>query len=166
MASKNKADKGLAKKYIFFVLKFLAVFLLLSWLFDLNPVSDLLISFFVLVMRVILFALGQGTVNIVNNELVVNSVSMIVAKECTGASMYALFIAFAAAYGISKKSWRYAIFGTLMLIGLNALRLATIIIAARFGIKVFNMVHDFLWPSTFFIFTLMTVLYYIRGGSK
>jgi exosortase/archaeosortase family protein len=166
MASRKTADKELIKKSIFFILKFLCVFLLFSWLFNLEPITNLFINFFVLVMRGLLFIIGQGTVNIVNNQLVVNSISMIVAKECTGTAMYSLFIAFAVAYGVSRKTCKYAGFGLLMLIVLNILRLFTILISTFFGIKIFNFVHDFLWPSTFFVFTLLAVLFYIRKSSK
>ena len=166
MASRNTADKELVKKSIFFILKFLFVFLLLSWFFNLKPITDLFINFFVLVIRAFLFIIGKGTVNIVNNALVVNSISMVVAKECTGTAMYSLFIAFVAAYGISRKTCKYGVFGLLMLIGLNILRLFTILISTFFGIKLFNFVHDFLWPSTFFVFTLIAVLFYIKKSSK
>ena len=166
MASRTTADKELAKKSILFILKFLGVFLLLSWFFNLKPITDFFINFFVLVIRCILFIIGKGTVNIVDNELVVNSISMIVAKECTGTAMYSLFIAFVAAYGFSRKTWKYGLLGLFMLIGLNILRLFTILISTFFGITLFNFVHDFLWPSTFFIFTLIAVLFYIKQSSK
>lgn len=166
MASRNTADKELVKKSIFFILKFLGVFLLLSWFFNLRPITDFFINFFVLAIRCFLFIIGKGTVSIVNNELVVNSISMIVAKECTGTAMYSLFIAFVVAYGISRKTCKYGVFGLFMLIGLNILRLFTILISTFFGAKIFNFVHDFLWPSTFFVFTLIAVLFYIRKSSK
>ncbi len=166
MASRNMADKKLIKKSIFFILKFLGVFLLLSWFFNLKPITDFFINFFVLVIRCFLFMIGVGTVNIVNNELVVNSISMIVAKECTGVAMYSLFIAFIVAYGISRKTCKYGVFGLFMLIGLNILRVLTLLISTFFGIKIFYFTHDFLWPSTFFVFTLIAVLFYIKKSSK
>ena len=166
MASRNTADKELAKKSIFFILKFLGVFLLLSWFFNLRPITDFFINFFVWIIRYFLFIIGKGTVSIVNNELVVNSISMIIAKECTGTAMYSLFIAFVVAYGISRKTCKYGVLGLFMLIGLNILRLFTILISTFFGIKIFYFVHDLLWPSTFFIFTLIAVLYYIKKSSK
>ncbi len=166
MASRNMVDKELVKKSIFFILKFLGVFLLLSWFFNLIPITNFFINFFVLVIRCFLFIIGKGTVNIVNNEIVFNSISMIVAKECTGVAMYSLFIAFVVAYGISRKTYKYSVFGLFMLIGLNTLRLFTILISTFWGIKIFNFVHDFLWPSTFFVFTLITVLFYIKKSSK
>ncbi len=165
MASRNTKDKELGKKSLFFILKFLAVFLLLSWFFNLRPISDLLIHFFVLVMQCLLFILGEGSVNIVNNELAVNSIPLIVAKECTGAAMYSLFIAFALAYGISRKTCKYAVYGLCILIGLNILRLFTLLISTFLGVSIFNFTHDFLWPSTFFVFTLLAVLFYIRKSS-
>jgi exosortase/archaeosortase family protein len=113
-----------------------------------------------------IFIIGKGTLSIVNNEIIFNSISMIVAKECTGVAMYSLFIAFVIAYGISRKNYKYGIFGLLMLIGLNVLRLFTIVISTFLGIKVFNFIHDFLWPSTFFVFTLIAVLFYIKRSSK
>ncbi|MDO8467497.1 MAG: hypothetical protein Q7S56_00940, partial [Nanoarchaeota archaeon] len=121
------ADKELVKKSIFFILKFLGVFLLLSWFFNLRSITDFFINFFVLVIRGFLFIIGKGTVNIVDNILVVNSIPMIVAKECTGVAMYSLFIAFVVSYGISRKTWKYGVFGFLMLISLNILRLFAII---------------------------------------
>jgi exosortase/archaeosortase family protein len=166
MASRNMADKELVKRSIFFILKFLVVFLLLSWFFNLAPISDFFINFFVLVIRFFLFIIVKGTVGIVDNELVVNSISMIIAKECTGVAMYSLFIAFVVSYGISGKTWKYGVLGLFMLVGLNILRLFTIIISTFFGMRTFYFVHDFLWPSTFFVFTLIAVLFYIRKGSK
>ncbi|MFH0978039.1 MAG: exosortase/archaeosortase family protein [Candidatus Woesearchaeota archaeon] len=166
MASRDTADKELAKKSIFFILKFLGVFLLLSWFFNLGPISDFFINFFVFVIRCFLFIIGKGTVTIVNNELVVNSISMIVVKECTGVAMYSLFVAFMVSYGISRKTLKYGVFGLFMLIGLNILRLFTILVSTFFGTKVFYLVHDFLWPSTFFVFTLIAVLFYIKKSSK
>jgi exosortase/archaeosortase family protein len=166
MASKNMVDKVFIKKSIFFILKFLGVFLLLNWFFNIKLITDFFISFFVLVIKCFLFIIGKGTVNIVNNELVVNSISMVVVKECTGIAMYSLFIAFVVAYSISRKTYKYSIFGLFMLMGLNILRLFTIIISTFFGIKVFNFTHDFLWPSTFFIFTLIAVLFYIKKSSS
>ena len=166
MVSLNMADKELLKKSIFFILKFLGVFLLLSWFFNIKFISDLFINFFVIVIKCFLFIIGKGTVNIVNNEIFFNSFSLIVAKECTGVAMYSLYIAFIVAYGISRKTYKYGIFGLLMLIGLNILRLLTIVISTLFGIGVLNFVHDFLWPSTFFIFTLIAILYYIKKSSK
>lgn len=160
------ADKELAKKSIFFILKFLGVFLLLSWFFNLELVTNLFINSFVLVIRCFLFIIGNGTANIVNNKIVVNSISMIVVKECTGVAMYSLFIAFVVAYGISRKTYKYGVLGLFMLIGLNILRLFTILISTFFGIKVFNFTHDFLWPSTFFVFTLIAVLFYIKKTSS
>ncbi|MFA4952977.1 MAG: hypothetical protein WC584_02035 [Candidatus Pacearchaeota archaeon] len=159
-------DKELVKRSIFFILKFLVIFLLLSWFFNLKPITDFFINFFVLVIRGFLFVIGKGTASIVNNVIVVNSISMIIVKECTGVAMYSLFIAFVVAYGISKKTFKYGVFGLFILMGLNILRLFTIIISAFFGIKTFYFVHDFLWPSTFFVFTLLAVLFYIRKSSK
>jgi len=159
------ADKEFVKKSIFFILKFFSVFLLLSWFFNLRPITDFFINFFVLVTRCFLLITGKGTANIVNNELVINPISIIVAKECTGVAMYSLFIAFVVAYGISRKTYKYSIFGLFMLIGLNILRLFTILISTFFGIKIFNFVHDFLWPSTFFVFTLIAILFYIKKTS-
>jgi len=156
------ADKELVKKSIFFILKFLGVFLLLSFFFNLIPITNFFINFFVFVIRCFLFIIGKGTVNIVNNALIINSISIIIAQECTGVSMYSLFIAFVVAYGISKKTYKYSVFGLFILIGLNILRLFTIIISAFFSIKILNFVHDFLWPSTFFIFTLIAILFYIK----
>jgi len=162
MASRNMADKKLVKKSIFFILKFFGVFLLLSWFFNLGPINNFFINFFVFIMRYLLFIIGKGTVSVVNNSLIINSISIIIAQECTGVSMYSLFIAFVVAYGISKKTYKYAIFGLFMLIGLNILRLFTIIISAFFDMKILNFIHDFLWPSTFFIFTLIAILFYIK----
>ena len=162
MASRNMADKKLVKKSIFFILKFFGVFLLLSWFFNLGPINNFFINFFVFIMRYLLFIIGKGTVSVVNNSLIINSISIIIAQECTGVSMYSLFIAFVVAYGISKKTYKYAIFGLFMLIGLNILRLFTIIISAFFSMKILNFIHDFLWPSTFFIFTLIAILFYIK----
>lgn len=166
MASRNMVDKQLVKKSIFFILKFLGVFLLLNWFFNLGPITNFFINFFVLVIKCFLFIIGKGAVSIVNNEIVVNSISMIVAKECTGVAMYALFISFVVAYSISRKTYKYGVFGLLMLMGLNILRLFTIIISTFFGIKTFNFTHNFLWPSTFFIFTLIAILFYIKKSSK
>lgn len=155
-----------AKEYIFFVLKFLGAFFLFSWLFGLSMVNNALIWLFLQISRGFIFLIGQGIVAVVDNTFMVNSISMIVEKECTGAAMYALFIAFAFAYGITKKSWKHLVFGLLMLIGLNTLRLFTIILSTFFGPQAFAIIHDFLWPSTFFIFTLMVVLYYIKRRQK
>jgi len=160
------ADEQLATKAIFFILKFLGVFLLLNWFFNLKPITDFFINFFVLIIKYFLFIIGQETARIVNNEIVVNSISIIIAKECTGVAMYSLFIAFVIAYGISKKDYIYGIFGLLILIGLNILRLFSIIISAFFNIKIFYFIHDFLWPSTFFVFTLIAILFYIKKTSK
>jgi exosortase/archaeosortase family protein len=91
---------------------------------------------------------------------------MIVAKECTGIAMYSIFFAFAVAYGISKKNWKYCLFGLLMLVVLNILRLFTLIASTFFGVKTFYFIHDFLWPSTFFLFILIAILFYIRRSSK
>jgi exosortase/archaeosortase family protein len=113
-----------------------------------------------------LLIIGKGTVSILNGEIVVNSISMVIVKECTGIAMYSLFIAFVIAYDISRKTWKYGIYGLFMLIVLNILRLFTIIISTFFGVNVFNLVHDFLWPSTFFIFTLIMILFYIKRSSK
>jgi exosortase/archaeosortase family protein len=166
MDSKNIVDKEIIKKSIFFILKFLCVFLLLNWFFNLKLITDFFINFFVLMIKGFIFIIGKGTLSIVNNEIIFNSISMIVAKECTGVAMYSLFIAFVIAYGISRKNYKYGIFGLLMLIGLNVLRLFTIVISTFLGIKVFNFIHDFLWPSTFFVFTLIAVLFYIKRSSK
>ena len=166
MASKNTETKELVKNYLFFILKFLVVFLFLSWFFNLKFINDLFINFFVLVIKGFLFIIGKGTTSIVDNQLFVNGIPMIVLKECTGTAMYSLFLAFAFAYKFSKKNLKYVGLGLLMLIGLNILRLFTIIVSTYFGKSVFNFVHDFLWPSTFFIFTLIVVLYYIKRCSK
>jgi exosortase/archaeosortase family protein len=166
MDSKNIVDKESIKKSIFFILKFLGVFILLNWFFNLKLITDFFINFFILMIKCFLFIIGKGTASIVNNEIVVNSVSMIIIKECTGIAMYSLFIAFVAAYGISRKTWKYGVFGLIILIGLNMLRLFTIIISTFFGIKMLNLVHDFLWPSTFFVFTLIVILFYIKRSSK
>ena len=166
MDSKNIVDKEIIKKSIFFILKFLVVFILLNWFFNLKLITDFFINFFVLTIKGFLLIIGKGTASIVNGEIVVNSISMIIIKECTGIAMYSLFIAFAIAYGISRKTWKYGVYGLLMLIGLNILRLFTIIISTFFGVKIFNLVHDFLWPSTFFVFTLIVILFYIKRSSK
>jgi len=166
MVSRNITNKEFLKNSIFFILKFLGVFLFLSWLFNLELITNFFINFFVLVMRLFLFIIGDGTVNVLNNEIVVNSVSMIVTKECTGMAMYSLFIAFVVAYGTSRKTYKYGIFGLFMLMELNIHRLFTIIISTFFGVKFFNFTHDFLWPSTFFVFTLITILFYINKSSK
>jgi len=166
MASRNLANNELIKKSIFFILKFLGVFILLNWFFNLELMTNFFIKFFVLVIKLFLLIIGKGTVSILNGEIVVNSVSMIIVKECTGIAMYALFIAFVVAYGISRKTLKYGVFGLFILIGLNILRLFTIVISTFFGIKIFNFVHDFLWPSTFFVFTLILILFYIKRSSK
>jgi exosortase/archaeosortase family protein len=166
MVSRNIVDKEIIKKSIFFILKFLGLFLLLNWFFNLKPITDFFINFFVLTIKGFISIIGKGAVSIVNNEIVFNSISMIIAKECTGVAMYSLFIAFVVAYGISRKTWKYGVFGLLILIGLNVLRMFTIVISTFFGIKIFNFFHDFLWPSTFFVFTLIVVLFYIKRSSK
>lgn len=160
------ADKRLVKRSIFFFLKFLGIFILLSWFVNLAPVTDFFINFFVFVIKCFLFIIGKGTIVIVNNEITVNSIKVIVSSECTGVAMYSLFIAFVIAYGVSRKTYRYALFGLLMLIGFNILRIFIILISAFFGVNTLNFVHDFLWPSAFFVFTLIAVLFYIRQSSK
>lgn len=166
MALRNTANKELIKKSIFFIFKFLVVFILLNWFFNFKLITDFFINFFVLVIKCFILIVGKGTVSIVNNEIVFNSISMIIIKECTGIAMYSLFIAFVLAYGTSRKTLKYGVYGLLMLISLNILRLFTIIISTFFGIKIFNLVHDFLWPSTFFVFTLIVILFYIKRSSK
>jgi len=160
------ANREYLKKSIFFLLKFLGTFLLLSWFLNLKPIAEFFINFFVWIVKGFLFLIGKGTVSILNNELVVNSSSLIVAKECTGVAMYALFIAFVVAYGISEKNYKYGIYGLIILVGLNILRIFTIILSAFFSTNALNFVHDFLWPSTFFIFTLIAILFYIRKTLK
>jgi len=166
MVLRDMANKDSIKKSIFFILKFLCVFLLLSWFFNLEIVSEFFINFFVWIMKSFIFIIGKGTTSIVENNIVFNSVSMLMTKECTGAVMYALFIAFVLAYGISKKTWKYGVYGLLILISLNILRLFTLLVSTFFGEKVFYFIHDFLWPSTFFVFTLIAILFYIKGSSK
>ena len=166
MASKKIAGKKTAKKYFFFVLKFLPAFLFLSWFFNIKIINDLLIGFFVFLMRIFLFMIGKGTVSIIDNTLVLNSVQMIMASECTGSSMYAMFIAFAFAYNISKKTLKHLLFGVLMLAGLNIIRIYTLLAAALLGSQFFRFFHDFLWPSSFFIFVLLVISYYIKESSR
>ena len=155
------------KKHLLFVLKFLFLFLIFSWFLGLSFVNDIFIRLFMLITKGFVYLLGSGTCDIVGNQIIVNGNPLVMIKECTGSAMYALFAAFALAYRCPKKrKWKGLGFGLLMLFSLNVLRMFTIIIAAYLNRSILNFLHDFLWPSTFFIFTLIAAVYYIKRCSK
>ena len=167
MVSRNTADKELVKKPLFFLLEFLFLFIILSWFFNLTFVNNLFIELFLLIIKGFISLFGSGTCYIVGNQIIVNGSPLVMIKECTGTPMYTLFAAFALAYQCPKnKKLKTLGFGLLMLFTLNIIRMFTIIIAAYLNRPILNFLHDFLWPSTFFIFTLIAAVYYIKRCSK
>lgn len=155
------------KSQIIFILKFSALFIILNWILGLSYVNNFFISLFMLIIKGFLVFLGGGTSSIVGNQITVNGNPLILIKECTGTPMYALFTAFALSYKCRKsKRFKGIVLGLLMLFSLNVLRIFTIIIAANISYSALDFIHDFLWPSTFFIFTLAAAYYYIKRCSK
>ena len=85
---------------------------------------------------------------------IVNNSTLLIDKQCTGIAMYALFFAFVFASSCKQKLKGFCI-GFSLLFGLNILRLLFLGFVAYFGISELKFVHDFLWPFSYFVFTLL-----------
>ena len=152
------------KKNIFFILKFLSLFLTLSWITSITFVENIFIQLFMQISKLFLFLFNGA---IIGNQIIIKGIYLEMIKECTGITMYVLFSAFAIAYDCPiKKKLKGLGIGLGILFSLNILRLFTIMLSAYLSTTLFGFIHDFLWPSTFFIFTLIVGAYYIKRCSK
>jgi exosortase/archaeosortase family protein len=151
------------KKQLFFILKFSALFISINWFLGL--INNLFIILLMQIIKGILSFIG-GSSEIIGNQIIINGNPLVLIKECTGTPMYALFAAFALAYQCKNSKLKGIIYGLLMLFSLNVLRIFTLILAASYKYSILAFLHDFLWPSSFFIFTLLAAWHYIKGCSK
>jgi exosortase/archaeosortase family protein len=150
-----------------FVIKFVFFFTIFTLISNISIIEKISINFFLIFAKLFLLFFDPTSWTVIGNELVVNGSNLIMVKECTGLPMFVLFLAFALSYSKNvKKEYKNILLGVLFLVCLNVIRMFTIMIAAFIDIKVLNFVHDFLWPSTYFIFTLITVYFFIKRCDK
>jgi len=138
------------------------LFIIITFLLSLPMIENFLINFFITLSKVFLSFFHEASWEIINNKVYINSIPFIIVKECTGISMYALITSFALAYNPSKKNLKYLAIAVLLLVALNTLRIITLFTAGFYFQEYITTLHNLLWPSTFFFFTLLTGYYYIK----
>jgi exosortase/archaeosortase family protein len=152
------------KKTLFFLFKFISIFLILSLLFKIQFIDNLFINLFLIVSKGFVTIFFPSSAQIINTLIIIDKVNLEMTTECTGTPMYALFAAFGLAYHCKDKKSRirHVALGLLMLFSLNVVRILALIVAASISHSALDFLHDFLWPSTFFVFTLVAALYLIK----
>lgn len=105
-----------------------------------------------------------GTV--LSNQIAVNGNFLLMAKECTGTQIYNMFLAFAFSYNFKKENIKYIMIGLSGLLFLNYIRIMSLVGIAAVNFDFFKILHNFLWPTSFFIFTLIGVIYYKHEADK
>jgi exosortase/archaeosortase family protein len=155
------------RKNLFLIIKFFFIFLIFNTLLGSKICVNILRHFFSILLKLIFIFFKGVTWGADGTTLFVKGLPLSITGECTGIPIYCLFLAFAFTYPARPKNKMMKIgVGLLILVSLNLVRLITIVIAAHFGPLALDLTHDFLWPSTFFIFTLLSCVYYMRKISK
>jgi len=155
------------RKNFFLFIKFFLLFLVSHTILGSEICVKIFRNFFSILLKLLFIFFKGVTWGADATTLFVNGLPLSITGECTGIPMYCLFLAFAFTYPARPKNKMREIgVGLLILISLNLVRLITIVIAAHFGPLALDITHDFLWPSTFFIFTLLSCVYYMRKSSK
>ncbi len=103
---------------------------------------------------------------IISNQISVKGNFLLVAKECTGMQIYSMFLAFALSYKFSRKNINIIFISLVGLFFLNYIRIISLIGIAGINFGLFKILHGFLWPASFFIFTLIGVIYYKNEADK
>src|SRR3989338_731685 len=91
------------------------------------------------------------------NTLLIDGSALTLDTACIGIAIFAMFTSFVIAFGFNFASFLAGI-GLIFL--LNMLRIFTLGLAAMTG--VFDIVHNFLWPSTFFLFAGLAAYLHVR----
>ncbi|MBN1156583.1 hypothetical protein JXA85_03145 [Candidatus Woesearchaeota archaeon] len=152
-----RSDRNKGKDSLSFVLKFSLLFIVLTLISRISFISNATVWLFIQISRLLLVFCTSCI--LAGNQIIINNNPLLVVKECTGITMYVLFFSFAMSY---RPRTRQILEGLALLFGLNLLRLITIFIAAGISMALLNFIHDFLWPASFFIFTLIAAALYIR----
>ena len=146
-------------------MKFLVKFLLFFSIFTVMSyfLENILIALFLFLISP--FARFMGA-SILSNQISIGGNFLLLAKECTGSMIYNTYLAFAFSYKFSKERIKYLLIGLVLLMFLNFIRIISLIGVAALSFPGFRLVHNFLWPASFFIFTLLGVTYYKNEADK
>ncbi len=162
-------DKSESKDILKFSIIATSVIVILVLLFSTNIIENALISFTAKSTNALLNLFGVRT-SLRGNTIALLSgtqTKLQIIPDCTGIYPFIIMVGFILAYPSKLKNKLLGIlFGGILSLLVNYIRLITLIVVAEKSYDTFQYLHIFIWQTTFIILVIFYFLWWINWSKK